>query len=531
MKFSQIYYRLIYKILRHKVADLTPVTISENIKREWVKQSLGIPKFLSADTCRFLNRQGTITKKEDWNSELKPKLWLYNLHYFDDLVSVGAGSRRDIQKLWMDNWVSQNPPVHGNGWEPYPTSLRIVNWIKAFLDDLPPKQAWLESLTKQTDYLSQKLEYHLLGNHLFANGKALIFSGAYLDCSAASHWLKKGIQIVDFELDEQILSDGAHFELTPMYHSIMLTDLLDIMNIIRTYPSKFPTELQDKIRSKIPAMLQFLADMSHCDGKLSFFNDTAMSIAPDNEHIYEYAGKLGFAKPQIAYNELQIIDYPKSGYVIAKSSLVSLISDLSLIGPSYLPGHAHADMLSFEMSIRGQRIFVNSGISEYGSGEERHRQRKTRSHNTVEINNKDSCELWSGFRVARRGLITNRNVDTSKFEFSAGHTGFKKQGIDCLHSRVWKLQDFGLTITDKLDGSFASARGYLHLHPSICILDINENSLLITDQVSRIILKFEGAKLYTSETTWHPEFGLALPTHKIMYEFEVSVVKIYISWK
>jgi len=31
----------------------------------------------------FLNRSGTLEKPQDWNDPRQPKLWLYNLHYFD----------------------------------------------------------------------------------------------------------------------------------------------------------------------------------------------------------------------------------------------------------------------------------------------------------------------------------------------------------------------------------------------------------------------------------------------------------------
>ena len=39
------------------------------------------------------------------------------------------------------------------------------------------------------------------------------------------------------ELPEQILADGGHFELSPMYHALVLEDLLDLVNIARRYDS------------------------------------------------------------------------------------------------------------------------------------------------------------------------------------------------------------------------------------------------------------------------------------------------------
>jgi uncharacterized heparinase superfamily protein len=44
-------------------------------------------------------------------------------------------------------------------------------------------------------------------------------------------WLKKGLKIINDELNEQVLNDGGNFERSPMYHSIFLEDLLDLINI------------------------------------------------------------------------------------------------------------------------------------------------------------------------------------------------------------------------------------------------------------------------------------------------------------
>ena len=44
-----------------------------------------------------------------------------------------------------------------------------------------------------------------------------------------------------------------------------------------------------------------------------------------------------------------------------------VIFDLAQIGPDYLPSHGHADTLSFELSVYGKRVFVNSGTSMYGT--------------------------------------------------------------------------------------------------------------------------------------------------------------------
>ena len=95
----------------------------------------------------------------------------------------------------MQRWVAENPPGVGPGWEPYPTSLRIVNWIKWALAGhaLPP--GCLHSLAVQTRWLCRRLEYHLLGNHLFANAKALVLSLIHISFEHCREWVKAGHQV------------------------------------------------------------------------------------------------------------------------------------------------------------------------------------------------------------------------------------------------------------------------------------------------------------------------------------------------
>ena len=130
-------------------------------------------------------------------------------------------------------------------------------------------------------------------------------------------------------------------------------------------------------------MLRFMETMSHPDGGVSFFNDSVDGIAPSKIKIESYAKNFGFEINKTGSVEPQIIDNSNSGYICATSAENKLIFDTSAIGAKYIPGHAHADTLSFELSIGTQRVFVNSGTSEYGLTEKRVNQRKTSSHNTL----------------------------------------------------------------------------------------------------------------------------------------------------
>ena len=79
-----------------------------------------------------------------------------------------------------------------------------------------------------------------------------------------------------------------------------------------------------------------------------------------------------------------------------------------------MPGHSHAETLSFEASFKGKRIIVNSGISTYWITQKRLYERSTASHSTVEIDHKNSSEVWSRFRIADRAKVINKSRTIAK---------------------------------------------------------------------------------------------------------------------
>lgn len=533
LKLEQIGFRFLRKIKRSKIN-----TLSLSLKPAlgtWQSVGLYKPKFLDKLNVSFLNETGVIKTAERWNDETKAKLWLYNLHYFDDLNSLGPGSydsKLALQKFWVERWVRENPAPIGNGWEPYPISLRVVNWVKAFLSGLEPEKFVLDSLCQQVDYLSQDLERHLLGNHLFVNAKALIFAGCFFEGDVADKWLKTGLSIYNKELNEQVLADGGNYELTPMYHVIMLVDLLDLINLFNAYPNRVSISVLDETKSIAIKMLVWLERMSHLDNKISFFNDATFGIAPENDVVFNYAKTLGLVWQSDSLESLQVHDLKDTGYVSVKNSEFSLICDLANVGPDYQPGHAHADTLSFEWCLSANRVFVNSGISEYGVSAERLRQRKLAAHNTVSINGLDSSEVWSGFRVARRAKIIKRDVSVfdDNIQLSATHDGFKKLGVNCEHERSWLVTQSSIDIVDTLTGKFDTATGFLHLHPDVQVLKFSEDVITLITGDYTVDVNVEGAVISIEDTTWHPEFGKVIPNKKITLMFNKNIVKTTITW-
>ncbi len=415
---------------------------------------------------RFLNETGEIAHAAQWNEGGKAKLWLYNLHYFDDLTAACTAGHRAMQRELVTRWIAENPIGSGNGWEPYPASLRIVNWIKWCLSGEQLDQLMLDSLSQQVRWLGRRIEWHLLGNHLFANAKALIFAGLFFEGREAEAWLDKGLAILARELDEQVLADGAHFERSPMYHAIILEDVLDLSNASRAFGMAQRRPL-DRLPAVAERMHVWLAAMTHPDGGIAFFNDSAFAIAPTCTALEAYATRLGQSGARQLGGVQQL---RSSGYVRANRGLAALVADVGEIGPSYLPGHAHADTLSFELSLDRARLIVNSGISTYTIGNLRAHQRSTAAHSTVEIDGENSSEVWSSFRVGRRARVHGVAVaeEGGIISIGAAHDGYRWLRGKPKHHRRWQLGESRLVVLDTVSSTASHAcQARFHLDPGV----------------------------------------------------------------
>ena len=529
LKWQQIYFRLVRKLIKPKVTEAFQGS-QPHRSNEWKHLTLYDVKINSQLEACFLNYTKKLDFPADWNNESPSKLWVYNLHYFEDLLSNNAEERRNFHLQILDRWVDENPVGHGNGWEPYPTSLRIVNILKAWLGGLELDEKLFSSIFAQACFLSHDLEKHLLGNHYFVNLKALLFAGVIFENEGWSQIAEKGLIS---EIPEQILGDGANFELSPMYHSLMLVDMLDMFNLSRCYPTKLSSQLAALFEEHIPKMLTFMEAMVHSDGGVSFFNDSVNGIAPTKANIESYAEKLGFGINPLDNNKSQIIDNANSGYICATVAGNKLIFDAAAVGPDYSPGHAHADTLSFELSIGGQRVFVNSGTSEYGLSSKRLSQRQTAAHNTIEVDGTASTEVWSGFRVARRAKIVSRYTERIRnhaIVMQAAHDGYNSLFGGCIHTRKLTFGDNSLVVFDSLQGVFSHAKSRFYFHPDL-VISLEENLLSVKGPTFILYSDLSGKVASLVNTFWYPEFGLEVPNKVLDVQFEESNLEIIFTWK
>lgn len=464
---------------------------------------------LRAGRFEFLNRCESLGWPPRWDAQGLPHLWAYNLHYFEYLFAL---SYLDARSLVLD-WIARHPLGRGQvGWEPYPTSLRLESWCTCFFGrhrarsqaDPELRAALWSSMQLQADWLAAHLEVRLLGNHLFENAAALTLCGACFAGPQADAWLARGLAVLARELEEQVLPDGGHFERSPMYQA-------RIAWVLDTLEKTGCASVVRLVQAPLARLRAALAALCHPDGEIALLNDSAFGIANRPAELAPPAPPGPFALPETGY-------YGARG---AEGHYV--VCDAAPIGPDYLPGHAHGDIFSFELSLSGRRVIVDAGVYGYEADESRAACRSTRAHNTVEIDGEDQCEFWAAFRVARRGRprdVTWQARDGG-FALEGWHDGYERLPSRARHRRRFRWYPEGVLLVRDEVTARRALRGCsrLHLHPACEVrLDGPAQARVVYPGGSFRIAFAGKGELAVESFAYHPEFGVAQPSRALAFQ-------------
>jgi len=491
------------------------------------------PGWKNERTVRFLNLEKRLPEQRKWEVA-ESLLWKYHLHYFDDLAAKSAAAHRALHSSLISEWIDAVTDQTSPAWDPYPTSLRVVNWTKFLLRNREQYQndpRALHCLAVQAESIFKRLEYHLLGNHLLANAKALVFAGIVLESRRSLAWLYRGLEVLDQQLPEQFLKDGAHYERSPMYHNLVLWDLFDLIRIVSSSGIGEIDQRLPSWRALATRALEWSKMLSHPDGEIAFFNDAALGGSPAVPDLIAYARELGLI-PQ--YDEDQpsreeiVVRRSVSGYTVVEGPIYKAILDTAPVGPDFLPGHAHADTLSFELSVSEHRLLVNGGASTYAAGRRRDWERSTEAHNTVEVAGLNSSETWGAFRVGARAYPVGyqcREISGKGWEVVCGHSGYLHSGVNTLHRRRWTFFERGFEIQDELEGDCTEGAAFFYLHPDCTLESHPPDSLRIRVGREAINVEVTNGRLSLVDVQWAEALGCLRDTTgiKVIFKDRLSI--------
>lgn len=501
LKTKQIGYR-IYYLFRTRFRRFLGFSYPLQADAEGVllqlQKSIDPPTSYTDGCFLFLNQPARFEKEIDWNYPNHGKLWTYNLNYFDFLHQPGLG--RDEGLRLIEEYISRMGSIE-DGLEPFPISLRSINWIKFLSKYAIRNQTIDNSLRAQYAILIDNLEYHLLGNHLLENGFSLLFGAYYFRDDTL---YAKAKEILSDELCEQILEDGAHFELSPMYHQIMLFRVLDSINLVKNNDWK-DRELLPLLRQKGAIMLGWLDTLTFPDGTTPLLNDSAYRIAPSPPALKSYAASLDVKTERKPLSE--------SGYRIRETDRYKIVVDVGRVGPDYIPGHAHSDTFSFVLYKEDKPLIVDTGTSTYESNERRMVERGTAAHNTVMLDGLEQSEVWGGFRVARRAYVFG--LEENEASITARHDGYRGR-VGAIHERKFVFNENSIKISDNIISKrLHDARFRIHFHPDI-EPQIEKNRVYLCGEATIVVTN---ADIALSHYHYAPEFNRLEPAYVLELAF------------
>ena len=276
-----------------------------------------------------------------------------------------------------------------------------------------------ESLWRQLVVLARNVEDDVLGNHVIRNARALVLGGAAFGSTAM---LERGVDLLERELPEQVLPDGGHYERSPV---------VPPRRPARPARGRGRGRRVRARRARSSGCAASPPALGRPDGAPALFNDGGLDLAPALELPSAEGGLSVFAD---------------TGYAVLRTPRVWLAFDCGQPAPPYLPAHAHADALSFQLWVDGRPVVVDPGTFTYEPGAQRDWFRGTRAHSTVAVDG-DQFELWGAFRSGPLPRV--ELLEATEAELAAAVTG--RTGVR--HERRIRLDGMELTVVDRLEGS------------------------------------------------------------------------------
>lgn len=476
MKLTQIVYRLYYALKNKNKAKYIkllskktyPITMIDSIDVQYHI------KYIDKNTFSVMNQTHKFEKKIDWNYNEFGLYWPLALNGFDFLHQPSFDKETGLRL--MCDYVEQYKNIRV-GYRSYCISLRNLFWIRFIVKHNIHNEKIDAFLYDNYKILLKNLEYNFLGNHLLENAFSLLIGAYYFRNKTFYH---KAYKLLKTQLKEQILDDGGHFELSPVYHQTMLYRLLDCINIVSNN-KWIEDDLLEFMNKKATDMLSWLKNITFPSETVPFFNDTFPNSSPSSAELFLYAERLDISHENIAMS--------KSNFRVFEEDKYKFIFDIGGIEPSYQCGHAHADTFGFVMEVNNKPFFVDTGCSTYEIGKTRMFERGTSAHNTVVVNGENSSQVWASHRVGKRAHVTI--LEDSAKTVTAKHNGYKNSE----HIRTFKKKSNEIIISDKIKNRKIKSQNTAFFH-----LDYNINDITISNNIvniQNVEMVFEGAaKIY-----------------------------------
>ena len=425
-----------------------------------------------------------------------------------------SGNEKYIQS-WIEvynNWIDQNPkPESGTNttsWWQLQVATRIndqVQLLEYFKNSINFTPEWLTTFlvefAEQADFLVD-YPYESGGNILISQANALATAGTLMpEFKNAEKWMETGYQILSEEVQNQIMSDGWHKEMSLHYHISIVADFYEAMKLAEAnqLSSKLPSNFTEPLRKAAEVVMHFTYPnyfSKGSDNVVPMFNDSwsrtrnvlkntnfkqYVEMFPNSEELkyMQTAGNGGTPQGHTPNNDMKLFD--QAGYYVLRngwtygSTVMILSNNKSNDASNSISAYSHnqPDNGTFELYHNGRNFFPDSGVCTYystgGDNTLRYWFRGIDKHNTLSLGKQN-------IKKAEGKLLKSEEGATELVVF-------ENQGYDNLKHRravFYVNKEFFVLV----DEGIGSAEGTVNLSFNLCegsstevVIDKEENGV------------------------------------------------------
>jgi hypothetical protein len=315
--------------------------------------------------------------------------------------------------------------------------------------------------------------YFSPNTHLTGEALGLFYLGTVLPfIKDAGRWKRLGRHVLLDQLERHVRSDGVYFEQSSYYHRYTTDFYLHFSILSRLNGETLP----EKVDASLTALLNHLMYITRPDGTTPFFGDDdgGRLLTVDCRPANDFRGTLAIGAALFGRSDLKCVadeatvellwlmgtsglqqfdaiepveprltscGFREGGYYVMRDGWSRdsnyVLFDCGTHGTLNC-GHAHADALSFELSVKGKTELVDPGTYTYtGSSSMRDLFRSSAAHNTLTVDGESSSEPAGPFSwktVARSECL--EWISNSRFDFVKGcHDGYERLANPVTHER------------------------------------------------------------------------------------------------
>ena len=361
-----------------------------------------------------------------------------------------TGRREYLEEIaaQLRSWLEQNPCMRGINWaSALEVAFRALSWLRLLQlagEELPAdlRRTLLTELFRHGVYLRHNLSVYFSPNtHLLGEAVVLHALGvAFPEWPQSAAWRALGARVVNEEMENQVRSDGSHFEQSSAYH-VYTVDMFALH-------AQLAGKVAAAYRDKLQRMVRYLAALTPEDGYLPLLGDD-----DGGSLVYPYGPQRTFGRTALAGSgpgEAPVL-FPDAGVAVLSRSPAHIVVDTKAFGYAGA-GHSHAHALSVVCRYQGCDVLADPGTYTYvGEPEWRTKFRGTAFHNTLRIDGLDQAAGSGPFRWMEKPE-TGVLCWLPQEEFVYLHAECRYRGLRHERHFLWLKADEALAVVDVVSG-------------------------------------------------------------------------------